>query len=794
MESTANINNTNTTGIFSEISIKIRYKSNGITITENLGLYSDTNLDNAFNEFNAKKSITEIKNGQNERVFYLIRDNQKIQLDKNKRILDLDIKEGDLIEVSYKVPENINEDLRHNIQNSDANLNEPIPKKKTNYFVIFGISGLVIACLVVALLCVFLIKKDKNKSNNQSAKEDNNDGQERGGNEENPQTDKEKEKDNDDINLSNKQYYSESLITNKKPYDQLNKLFLYQSEKIINLELELNSESERNTSEANFTTIQKFTNFGLIITEKHQEKDEANSLIKNYYTGYLSLLNLTINNGTDDLELIRNDELYNSIEQTKSTQTENTEIIDGPEQIVTSEIIDSSEKIKNFRLLDEGETDTYSISEQNELAFIRINFYENGELRDLYVPNNFNDSYMSFFDEIIKLIFPKLSKDLYSNNFTEDFNNLTKTLNQIDNEEEEISSDSLDIYDMDDTRETSENFFDENSENEEQDNNDNNLLIRRISVKETILENIQSTNLLENEEIVDPDKEYSEDSKNNKYPHLKGIEENDTFSNITQFDVDDVESTEAKLEGSQIKKLRNYFLDEKGMIFSIMELENITIYQPDNETLSDSTDEENKLKEGIYNENNEILRNETEQDQFGGKDFNFNVSSIFLQNSHNVSLIDTIEDKGFVTNLLNILNKFSFLKYNSKENSDLNLRFLKYKNELKSAFDQNNDIQDSEMEIEHLKLSKKDSKRNLQYDNSYYGLKNFEKEKILFKYNLIGLVLEGITVSKIEVSTGIIENYFKLTLGFINFKMKFATIQTNLHIIIKNSHPNRMRT
>ncbi len=210
--------------------------------------------DNAFNEFNVKKNITEIKNGKNERVFYLMRNNQKIQLDKNKRILDLDIKEGDLIEVSYKVPENINEDLRHNIQNSDANLNEPIPKKKTNYFLIFGISGLVFACLVVALLCVFL-KKDKNKSNNQSAKEDNNDGQERGGNEENPQTDKEKEKDNDDINLSNKQYYSESLITNKKPYDQLNKLFLYQSEKIINLELELNSESERNTSEANLSLI-----------------------------------------------------------------------------------------------------------------------------------------------------------------------------------------------------------------------------------------------------------------------------------------------------------------------------------------------------------------------------------------------------------------------------------------------------------------------------------------------------------------------------------------------------------
>lgn len=35
MESTANINNTNTTGIFNEIPIKIRYISHGITITEN---------------------------------------------------------------------------------------------------------------------------------------------------------------------------------------------------------------------------------------------------------------------------------------------------------------------------------------------------------------------------------------------------------------------------------------------------------------------------------------------------------------------------------------------------------------------------------------------------------------------------------------------------------------------------------------------------------------------------------------------------------------------------------------
>jgi hypothetical protein len=43
-------------------------------------------------------------------------------------------------------------------------------------------------------------------------------------------------------------------------------------------------------------------------------------------------------------------------------------------------------------------------------------------------------------------------------------------------------------------------------------------------------------------------------------------------------------------------------------------------------------------------------------------------------------------------------------------------------------------------------------------------------------------------VTKIDVSTGRNENYFKLTLGFINLNFKLSSVQTNLHILIKNSH------
>ena len=245
---------------------------------------------------------------------------------------------------------------------------------------------------------------------------------------------------------------------------------------------------------------------------------------------------------------------------------------------------------------------------------------------------------------------------------------------------------------------------------------------------------------------------------------------------------------QAKLDGSQIKKLKNSFINKKGIIVSIFEFEDVVIYQPETDSLSDLNEEEAKIKSEIYNEDNEIQRNDTEVASFSGQDFSFNISKISMENSNNISLINTIDNKAFIQKLYRYYNNFTLTKYNSTENTDLNLRFLKYKDELQSDFTQNNVIKDSKLEIEHTILSKKNHRHLQTSSNSYYGLKNFEKEKVIFKYNLIGLILEGVVVSKITVSTGVTDNYFKLTLGFINYKTKFSSVQTNLHVIIKNSH------
>ena len=76
----------------------------------------------------------------------------------------------------------------------------------------------------------------------------------------------------------------------------------------------------------------------------------------------------------------------------------------------------------------------------------------------------------------------------------------------------------------------------------------------------------------------------------------------------------------------------------------------------------------------------------------------------------------------------------------------------------------------------------------MQNGGSYYGMKNYVTEKVIYKYNLIGLILEGFVVSEINVETGVTNNYVKLVFGSLELSIPFNRMKTNLHVIITNSH------
>ena len=247
MESTANINNTNTSGIFNEIQIKLKYKSNGLTLIENMELNNELNLENAYNLYRTNHNITDAYDRQSEKVFYLIRENEKIRLDKNKRILELGLKEGDLIEVSSQIPENVNENLRHNIQNSDSNLTEHVKDKKTNYLLIVAIIAFVAICILVSILCAILIKRKKKEIGSKIDPPPSPPEQE------DEESEPEKEKVNNNLNGTKRVYDNETLITQKRPFNKTNMLFLYKIDK--RMKLILDSDSDRLTDENDFSTI-----------------------------------------------------------------------------------------------------------------------------------------------------------------------------------------------------------------------------------------------------------------------------------------------------------------------------------------------------------------------------------------------------------------------------------------------------------------------------------------------------------------------------------------------------------
>ena len=705
-----------------ETNIKIKYNIDNKNKTVKLRLNNDDNLLDSFNSYTSNIRINKSNIGSEKKSFYLVRGKKRIILDKNEKIKNLDLKEGELILVSNS---DINSDFVYGETRKNANPIDVINLRQKKYILLFVLFAIIALGLSFFLIYYFFFRSKKEENIHQ-----------------------------------NKIYQKEELITKKRPYYPTKMLFLYRSDKIMNLDLKTKIKIDNNKTK--IPKIKEFMDFGLLIREEHQDFDEDKNMTKVWYTGYISLLNLTINNETHDFSLNYNEEIHQYINKISYKHKNNLRILN---------------KVNKHIIL----------TDIKEKCFAKINFYENGEIKDIFIPKEFDIENILYINRIANYIIPKLSKNLYSQNISEKIEDIIKSNNKIseDEEEDEIINEGLMDDDIEDENE--QENLEENTERSDIDkmeyetNKNNGNSLRRNSESSDNTDDIVYDNVNENE--IENSKSLNEDSA---IYSLKGINENNTFSNITDFEMQSLQGEKAELEGSQLKRIKNSYIDERGMVVFITEYENITIYQPEKESLSDLTKEEDKIKSEIYNDNNEIQRNDNED--FMGKNISFDFSSIISENFNNISLYDRIDNEEFVRNIFQFFDKFTYIKYNQTDATESKRRLLK---NMKDDFIKlNKDINPSQVEFEHSHLSNnKSKKRNLQTDNSgYYGKKNFDNEKILYKYNLMGLVLEGIVVSKNSVSTGVSENYIKVTFGFVNMKYSFNKMQTNLHIIIKNTN------
>ena len=126
--------------------INFQYKINNTTITRPMKLNLEENLEKNFHQFKILQNDNELNKRNDDYIFHLIKDNTKTLLDKNIKVKDLNLREGDIILVYFYPLINEIENIQHISNVSSANLTEemnsssnhvkPLCSKKTKYILI----------------------------------------------------------------------------------------------------------------------------------------------------------------------------------------------------------------------------------------------------------------------------------------------------------------------------------------------------------------------------------------------------------------------------------------------------------------------------------------------------------------------------------------------------------------------------------------------------------------------------------------------------------------------------------
>ena len=510
-----------------------------------------------------------------------------------------------------------------------------------------------------------------------------------------------KRKKNEKISENEILYKYENLKANiiYKPGD----IYLFKIEEETNVIIE----GEKVATENQVNNFSEYKNFLLIIKEEHKEILE-NNLIKYYYTGIFSQINSTTYNGTH-LMLGQSDENV-------------TKILRGKNK-------DNLKSIEEINILD------YSLKNGTQPFFL-INFYRNGIIKNIYIPEGYNISNMLYMKSVLNLTIPRLSMDLFVDNIEEEYEKIINKSNQENNDNEDEN-----LY-FDETTDISRNLSEDDSYEQKiysisDNNNDIGLIF----------------DLMESNRI--------------------NSSENESINQIKEMKYGNVETDLGVLTGSQINSSILYNINEEtGKLESVQKIEKLS--------LSNQTYEEESDNDYEYNNNaikyEDIVENMT-------IDYPKIESSSFLVNKISyINCSSMTNDSSLFEELKKYFNSFTYKLFDEKKYNDINLRML----EIKNNFIKENNLNKKDVSIEFI-LNETPRKLD-QVNDLFFGMQNFINSKETYKYNMMGLNLNQKVYTSLEPSTGKIKNYIDVNFGKAKARINLPESQTNLNILIQNSN------
>ena len=507
------------------------------------------------------------------------------------------------------------------------------------------------------------------------------------------------------LNNNNLEYKKEELII-KKDYP-LNMLLRFDSLK----ETEIQIEAENNSLQY----INETYDFIFIVRQRTTEKEEKNHIEKELFIGYIALLNHTMINETDNMITVYDKKL--------------------------------NEYLNNK--IDEKSLNLKYVGDDGNFCFAKIEFYLNGEIKNIYLPKEFSEVNFVYIDDISQLIIPKISSNLFIKNISEKMEEILSKQKENININRRLSNKRYKKYKKYKIPFNSEDF--EGKSNEQ---------IRRMG-EMNYTEINYTDDILVEEYLVSPLSESinitmreANEGKNN---------EDKSISQLTQYSLNNIENEEVKMEGSLNNISIFSIIDEKGILESVEKKTISAMHNIDN--IDEEDDEETKLLYKQIYDNNNIISSKDMESSENEKEFNnnnkinFNLSSIYIINTMIINRTDYFQNESLNDKLYEYFDDFKLELYIVKNESI------------------NETIKEDENE-----------KRDLQEEESYYGFNKINYVKDLYNYNLLGLKMQKQIFNEINPKKGTISTYFVMIFGNKNIKIKVDDQQTNLHIILEKKN------
>ena len=489
-------------------------------------------------------------------------------------------------------------------------------------------------------------------------------------------------------------------------------LYKYENNKILKMiGGQKNKESNNTTKEQLF-----YADIFFIIRKHFLENNNITNITKNLFSGYLGIFNMTIQNETNNIQLIYDKKINKILNLYKN---------------------------KNYK------TQNLIEDEKENSCFVKIDFYENGEILNISYPlNKFSMSYMQYIRDYVKLIIPKISSNLY----TYDINNKLKYLlsNETDNEEFNELRELNDIN------------------NHNKKNKIKQKKIRRISSNE-------SSEGFEIEEYLTPP---------SKQPLNLELREKENCTNcseqfLNEISVNNFNNDEADIDGGSLNKSIYRTISKDGILESIIEFENIILKNDNDNEVSEDLNLDNPASDIIYNNNeNEDSFSENDSNNYN---FTFDIENLSFDSINKIILKDKTSNDKIIKNLYKYFDEFQYeLFIETYYNDYISSEIIKILREENNITEENANIT--------YKNENMNNKLRRNSESTYYGMKKTVNKKDLYDYNIIGMIMKNQIFNELDPSTGISYSYSVMTFGNINKVIKASKIYSNLNIILEKKN------